>query len=37
VGAALAFGAAVLTAALIRRQDFVSAEAEGAAPATAAA
>jgi EmrB/QacA subfamily drug resistance transporter len=37
VGAALAFGAAVLTAALIRRQDFVSAEAEGAAPAAAAA
>jgi hypothetical protein len=37
VGALLAFGAAVLTAALIRQQDFVSAETEGVAPAAAPA
>jgi len=37
VGALLAFGAAVLTAALIRKQDFVSAEVEAPAPAAAPA
>jgi EmrB/QacA subfamily drug resistance transporter len=37
VGALLAFGAAVLTAALIRQQDFVSAETDGVAPAAAPA
>jgi hypothetical protein len=37
VGAVLAFGAAVLTAALIRGQDFVSTETEGVASAPAPA
>ena len=37
VGALLAFGAAVLTATLIRKQDFVSAEVEAPAPAAAPA